>query len=75
MPILVSRVAPNMPADTCYPKLSEGDQVLLINGVDVSRMVHDHVVSLIRAARDLHMGELVLTVRPNGIAHMYYPRS
>uniref|UniRef100_A0A1B6L6W2 protein-tyrosine-phosphatase n=1 Tax=Graphocephala atropunctata TaxID=36148 RepID=A0A1B6L6W2_9HEMI len=67
MPILVSRVAPNTPADTCYPKLSEGDQVLLINGVDVGRMVHDHVVSLIRAARDSHMGELVLTVRPNAV--------
>ena len=28
MPILVSRVAPNTPADRCYPKLNEGDQVL-----------------------------------------------
>lgn len=27
MPILVSRVAPNTPADTSYPKLNEGDQV------------------------------------------------
>lgn len=27
MPVLVSRVAPNTPADTCYPKLNEGDQV------------------------------------------------
>jgi len=27
MPILVSRVAPNTPADRCYPKLNEGDQV------------------------------------------------
>lgn len=27
MPILVSRVAPNTPADRCCPKLSEGDQV------------------------------------------------
>lgn len=26
MPILVSRVAPNTPADRCYPKLNEGDQ-------------------------------------------------
>lgn len=29
MPILVSRVAPNTPADRCYPKLNEGDQVLI----------------------------------------------
>lgn len=28
MPILVSRVAPNTPADRCYPKLNEGDQVI-----------------------------------------------
>lgn len=27
MPILVSRVAPNTPADRCFPKLNEGDQV------------------------------------------------
>jgi PDZ domain len=27
MPILVSRVAPNTPADHCYPRLNEGDQV------------------------------------------------
>ncbi|XP_054285925.1 tyrosine-protein phosphatase non-receptor type 4 [Macrosteles quadrilineatus] len=67
MPILVSRVAPNTPADTCYPKLSEGDQVLLINGVDVGHMQHDQVVNLIRAARDSRMGELILTVRPNAV--------
>lgn len=30
MPILVSRVAPNTPADRCYPKLNEGDQVQLL---------------------------------------------
>lgn len=29
MPILVSRVAPNTPADRCYPKLNEGDQVYI----------------------------------------------
>lgn len=31
MPILVSRVAPNTPADRCYPKLNEGDQVKIYN--------------------------------------------
>ncbi|KAL1458006.1 hypothetical protein WDU94_008182 [Cyamophila willieti] len=64
MPILVSRVAPNTPAYTSYPKLNEGDQVVLINGSDVSGMHHEQVVSLIRTSRDTH-GELVLTVRPN----------
>lgn len=27
LPVLVSRVAPNTPADRCYPRLNEGDQV------------------------------------------------
>ncbi|KAJ1526841.1 hypothetical protein ONE63_008405 [Megalurothrips usitatus] len=67
MPILVSRVAPNTPADRSYPKLNEGDQVLLINGHEVSGMSHDQVVNLIRASRDIHCGELVLTVRPNAV--------
>ncbi|KAG7171478.1 Tyrosine-protein phosphatase non-receptor type 4-like 2 [Homarus americanus] len=26
LPVLVSRVAPNTPADRCYPRLNEGDQ-------------------------------------------------
>ncbi|KAI5737101.1 hypothetical protein M8J76_010009, partial [Diaphorina citri] len=64
MPILVSRVAPNTPAYTSYPKLNEGDQVVLINGCDVSGMHHEQVVNIIRTSRDTH-GELVLTVRPN----------
>ncbi|XP_014294110.1 tyrosine-protein phosphatase non-receptor type 4 isoform X2 [Halyomorpha halys] len=67
MPILVSRVAPNTPADRCYPKLNEGDQVLCINGIDVGGMLHEQVVNLIRASRDAHGGELVLTVRPSSV--------
>lgn len=66
MPILVSRVAPNTPADRCYPKLSEGDQVLFINSHDVSGMMHEQVVNLIRASRDSPSGELVLMVKPSG---------
>ncbi|XP_071033049.1 tyrosine-protein phosphatase non-receptor type 4 [Parasteatoda tepidariorum] len=65
LPILVSRVAPNTPADTCIPRLTEGDQVLMINGRDVAGLTHDQVVKLIRASRDRHPAELVLTVRPN----------
>ncbi|XP_044015299.1 tyrosine-protein phosphatase non-receptor type 4 isoform X2 [Aphidius gifuensis] len=67
MPILVSRVAPNTPADRCYPKLNEGDQVVYINGIDVSGMLHEHVVNLIRQSRDTGNGELCLTVRPNAL--------
>lgn len=62
MPILVSRVAPNTPADKCYPKLNEGDQVIMINEIDISNMSHEQVVNLIRASRDTSIGELVLTV-------------
>ena len=43
-PVLVSRVALNTPADNAYPtKLHEGDQVVSINGVDVSGLIHDEV--------------------------------
>ncbi|XP_078044167.1 protein tyrosine phosphatase Meg isoform X3 [Augochlora pura] len=67
MPILVSRVAPNTPADRCYPKLNEGDQVVYINGTDVSGLLHERVVHLIRKSRDSGSGELTLTVRPNAL--------
>ncbi|XP_050530528.1 tyrosine-protein phosphatase non-receptor type 4 [Daktulosphaira vitifoliae] len=64
MPIVVSRVVPNTSAYRAQPKLCEGDQVLMINGQEVSDMVHDDVVNLIRAARDLeHGGKLILTVQ------------
>ena len=62
----MSRVAPNTPADRCYPKLSEGDQVVLVNGIDIAHMTHEEVVNLIRNARDNEPGELVLIVKPNG---------
>ncbi|XP_071446930.1 tyrosine-protein phosphatase non-receptor type 4 isoform X1 [Hetaerina americana] len=64
MPIIVSRVAPNTPADKCYPRLNEGDQVLFISGHDVAGMTHEQVVNLIRSSRDTPPGELALTVRP-----------
>jgi len=65
MPIIVSRVAPNTPADMCIPRLNEGDQVLYINGRDVTQHTHEQVVMFIRASREMHSGELVLVVRPN----------
>ncbi|XP_063421578.1 tyrosine-protein phosphatase 1-like isoform X7 [Mytilus trossulus] len=65
MPIIVSRVAPNTPADLAIPRLNEGDQVLYINGRDVSQHTHEQVVMFIRASRETHSGELVLIVRPN----------
>ncbi len=43
LPVLVSRVAPNTPADLCIPRLNEGDQVLFINGRDISQHTHEQV--------------------------------
>ena len=43
MPIIVSRVAPGSQADVCIPRLNEGDQVLYINGRDVSQHTHEQV--------------------------------
>lgn len=58
VPILVSRVAPNTPADKCNPRLSEGDQVLNINGNDVTHALHADVVRLIQRARATNDGLL-----------------
>ncbi|VDK19662.1 unnamed protein product [Anisakis simplex] len=64
-PIIVSRVANGSAADRCNPRLNEGDQVLMINGVDVTSMAHDQVVRFIRSVRETIKAELVLTIRPN----------
>jgi len=65
LPVIVSRVAGGTPADKCLPRLNEGDQVVLINGREVSGMTHDQVVNFIRAAREPHSGQLILSVRQN----------
>uniref|UniRef100_A0A3Q4HAP4 protein-tyrosine-phosphatase n=1 Tax=Neolamprologus brichardi TaxID=32507 RepID=A0A3Q4HAP4_NEOBR len=67
MPIIVSRVAPGTSADLCVPRLNEGDQVVLINGRDISDHTHDQVVMFIKASCENHSGELILLVRPNAI--------
>ncbi|CAB3403277.1 unnamed protein product [Caenorhabditis bovis] len=65
-PVIVSRVAPGSSADKCQPRLNEGDQVLFIDGRDVSVMSHDQVVQFIRSARQgANGGELQLTIKPN----------
>ena len=53
----------------CYPKLNEGDQVVLINGRDVSTHTHDQVVNFIRASSEPHSGQLTLAVRQ--VIHRY----
>ncbi|CAB1327990.1 unnamed protein product, partial [Coregonus sp. 'balchen'] len=50
MPVIVSRVAPGTAADLCVPRLNEGDQVVLINGQDISEHTHDQVVMFIKAS-------------------------
>ncbi|XP_007257147.3 tyrosine-protein phosphatase non-receptor type 4b isoform X2 [Astyanax mexicanus] len=67
MPIIVSRVAPGTAADLCVPRLNEGDQVVLINGRDISDYTHDDVVMLIKASCENQSAELILLVRPNAI--------
>lgn len=65
-PVLVSRVAPYTPADMTTPKIREGDQVLYINGQDVSGLKHNQVISLIKTVSEFHSdGELILTLKPN----------
>lgn len=66
LPVLVSRVATNTPADRSNPRISEGDMVVLINGRDISGLKHEQIVSLIRASREYRGGELVLTIKPHG---------
>ncbi|XP_077160165.1 tyrosine-protein phosphatase non-receptor type 3 isoform X3 [Paroedura picta] len=63
MPLVVSRIVPGSPSDKCIPKLNEGDQIVLINGRDISEHTHDQVVRFIKASRELHPRELVLLIR------------
>lgn len=45
----------------------------MINGQEVSDMVHDDVVNLIRAARDVkNNGKLILTVQQRGRYHLLF---
>lgn len=65
--ILTGVVTPtSCQADLCVPRLNEGDQVVLINGRDISDYTHDDVVLLIKASCENQSGELILLVRPNG---------
>lgn len=54
-------------AGRCVPPLMEGDQVLLINGRDISEHTHQQVVMFIKASRESHSKELALLVRRKGV--------
>uniref|UniRef100_A0A8C1XIJ3 protein-tyrosine-phosphatase n=1 Tax=Cyprinus carpio TaxID=7962 RepID=A0A8C1XIJ3_CYPCA len=66
MPLSISHVNPASPASRCVPPLMEGDQVLLINGRDISEHTHQQVVMFIKASRESHSKELALLVRRKG---------
>ncbi|XP_036414108.1 tyrosine-protein phosphatase non-receptor type 3 [Colossoma macropomum] len=68
MPLAISHVNPNSPAGRCVPALLEGDQVLLINGRDISEHTHQQVVMFIKASRESHSKELALLVRRKGVS-------
>ncbi|XP_030639282.1 tyrosine-protein phosphatase non-receptor type 3 [Chanos chanos] len=67
MPLSISHVNPSSPAGRCIPPLMEGDQVLLINGRDISEHTHQQVVMFIKASRESHSQELALLVRRKGV--------
>ncbi|RLW13433.1 hypothetical protein DV515_00000038 [Chloebia gouldiae] len=75
MPLLVSRITPGSPADKCIPKLNEGDQIVLINGRDISEHTHDQVVMFIKASRESHTRELALLVRRKVVKQFVEPIS
>eukprot|EP00075_Anas_platyrhynchos_P018350 XP_027307603.1 tyrosine-protein phosphatase non-receptor type 3 isoform X2 [Anas platyrhynchos] len=75
MPLLVSRITPGSPADKCIPKLNEGDQIVLINGRDISEHTHDQVVMFIKASRESHTRELALLVRRKVVKQFVEPKS
>jgi len=54
---------------------SRVSQVLLINGREVSSMTHEQVVNSIKASKECHSGELVLTVKQNGKKLIMYGKS
>uniref|UniRef100_A0A671MSW5 protein-tyrosine-phosphatase n=1 Tax=Sinocyclocheilus anshuiensis TaxID=1608454 RepID=A0A671MSW5_9TELE len=68
MPLAISHVNPASPASHCVPPLMEGDQVLLINGRDISEHTHQQVVMFIKASRESHSKELALLVRRKGVS-------
>ncbi|XP_025065022.1 tyrosine-protein phosphatase non-receptor type 3 isoform X3 [Alligator sinensis] len=75
MPLVVSRITPGSPADICIPKLNEGDQIVLINGRDISEHTHDQVVMFIKASRESHTRELALLVKRKVLKHFVETKS
>jgi hypothetical protein len=62
-PVIISRIIANSPADRCFPRLNEGDQVVKINGQNISQWSYGNVVNFIRSLRSY--GDMTLTIKPN----------
>ncbi|XP_075442068.1 tyrosine-protein phosphatase non-receptor type 3 isoform X2 [Ascaphus truei] len=75
LPLVVSRITPGSPAEKCTPKLNEGDQIVLINGRDISEHTHDQVVMFIKASRESHTRELALLIRRKVVKPFGEPKS
>ncbi|KAJ8366367.1 hypothetical protein AAFF_G00360900 [Aldrovandia affinis] len=74
MPLVISHVSADSPAGNSAPRLREGDQIVLINGRDVSEHSHEQVVMFIRASRESHSQELALLVRRRGLSVRVEPQ-
>ncbi|XP_064181421.1 tyrosine-protein phosphatase non-receptor type 3 isoform X2 [Anguilla rostrata] len=67
MALVISHVSTNSPAGQSSPPLLEGDQIVLINGRDISEHTHDQVVMFIKASRESHSKQLTLLIRRKGV--------
>jgi tyrosine-protein phosphatase non-receptor type 4 len=68
IPVLVSKVSPQSPAEKSNPPLEEGDQLLYINSRPVSHCRHEEVIDMIRASRERTPCELILIVKPKDLS-------
>ncbi|KAJ8340776.1 hypothetical protein SKAU_G00330670 [Synaphobranchus kaupii] len=67
MALVISHVSADSPAGQSSPPLLEGDQIVLINGRDISEHTHDQVVMFIKASRESHSEQLTLLIRRKGV--------
>ncbi|KAG5445331.1 Tyrosine-protein phosphatase non-receptor type 4 [Clonorchis sinensis] len=72
IPIIVSRVGQNTPADLCIPRLYEGDQLIAINGRSVTGYTHTEVVAFLNVAREDTGCVLELLVKPSDYVTDYF---
>ncbi|XP_028836448.1 tyrosine-protein phosphatase non-receptor type 3 isoform X2 [Denticeps clupeoides] len=66
-PLVISHVHPDSPAAQCTPAVCVGDELVLVNGRDVSEHTHQQVVMFIKASRETHTNQLTLLLRRRGV--------